>query len=868
MPTSAKVRTTPPSANDDRSGAYPRADLRTRYRRRAGTPSTGLRVALEERYRAEGHWQDLIALKQQRLADAPTPRARAEVLLELAEVLRDDLDDDAGALERLFEAFCEDPSYDAAVETLDELACDTGSLPAIAAAAATLADREQVPERELRMREHLVAWLRKLTGQGAAVVRNVERIRQIDPTSAAVHARQASIYHEGGAFRDERASIERALLTERRRDERLRLHLRLAALCEHALGDARSAKQHLCAALDLDPRSLDALRALVHLYEAEGAHAALAETLERLWTTASDVDERVAAARRLADLWARTFVRPAKAAATLEAALALRPDDASMLESLARCHALTQRWDALVATIDRQLALAVDDDARRALLRTKAETLETGVRDAAAALEAFARLEELTPGDAAIVAARARLAASAGHWREAASHLVRLADATRSARERARLYASAATMLAPPDRAPLEARELYERAVDLDDANHDVWSALVDGALRDGDHARAIEYLDRRARTTRAWQKKSRLYLEVARLRIAHLDDEAGAIAALEASLAADATNDEAVRALFVRYMQALRWRDAEPLCERLLVAARAKGAIADELALTRTAAQLATLLENPARAVEMAIAALELDPCGVDARQLLVEACHPCRDTDALATAQAVLERVAAEPHVLVAPARTMLAEIFVARRDLVTASKLFESTLGEIPDDRAALAGLADVRAARGDVLGACALRRRLADAADDTDRRVETLMRCGRALAAAGHLDEAIAELEHLRTLRPCDALVLEMLGGLYYRTERWQLLCSALRARADIARDPRERARFLYATGQVTLQQLGDRRAALKIFAAVVKLDASREDSAATLLRERAAGPVVAGTLPFAITPPGRAGRAPR
>src|SRR5208282_3091149 len=99
--------------------------------------------------------------------------------------------------------------------------------------------------------------------------------------------------------RSELHELDRAALSARRPEDRARLLVRMAALSQDAhASNPAEAKKHLAAAIQTDPRCIEALRALEAIHERENDAVGLAAILDRRGKATRDVGERVSILRR------------------------------------------------------------------------------------------------------------------------------------------------------------------------------------------------------------------------------------------------------------------------------------------------------------------------------------------------------------------------------------------------------------------------------------------------------------------------------------------------------------------------------------------------------------------------------------------
>jgi len=330
--------------------------------------------------------------------------------------------------------------------------------------------------------------------------------------------------------------------------------------------------------------------------------------------------------------------------------------------------------------------------------------------------------------------------------------------------------------------------------------------------------------------------------VELARLRAEALADPRGAFSAYERALSADPTNEDAARAVLEAYVQSERWSEALPLCELLVHAATRDGDEDRAFELLGLGARCAVADGNPQRALFTALAALELRPSSLLARERLIELWDGSRDGPGMSRVRATVEGLVSDPGAISAGALARLAEIARRMGRRGDAVILLERALTMESGNHDALARLADIHAEAGEWVRAAACKRSLALGTSNLDERFRFFVEGGEILAhRAGDLRGALREIEDARALRPDDAGVLHTLMALYGELEEWHLLADTLRAIADGQTDRARRAKSLFAMAQVAYDKLGDASWAVNVFGEVLDADVTRLDAFERIVR---------------------------
>ncbi|MDB4944672.1 MAG: hypothetical protein JWP97_4206 [Labilithrix sp.] len=762
---------------------------------------------------------------------AEEPSERAEIFVDIARRFRTELADGGQAIDALLEAWKLDPVLEAVLEELEPLVRAEGRWGELLETTRALAGAEQDPARSLAYSEAMVRWLTGDVPDPDLARQWLERIRQVDSTHWQVHLMQAAASREHGDLKRELDELDLAVLSARRRDDRARIHLTMAArYLDERTANLAEAKRHFTAASKLYPRAMEALRGLELVAQRENDKQALVDVLRRQADADLADDERVAVLLWLAKLEEEELRRPELAAKTLERVLAVVPDHPAALQAFERVLTAARAWSELAVVLERAALHGSDPALRKDRLERLGAVLEEKLGDVRAALATYERIAAQLPEDETVLAELARLAEKVGDVPAAVRYREQLADLAPVPSTRARMLVIAGQLLVPLDAA--SARRQFERAAAADPGNQAAWNALLWDARADGDVPRALRYLEERARGTSAPRARGAAYVELADAR-AKAGDEAGARDAYEQAAAADPANEAAAVALVPLLVDAERFAEAEQLCD-VAVAAAERDKDHDQLVLLRRAqARAAEALGKPERALAAMLAAYQVRPRSPDVREELVEMALPMRADPRILTARDALLAIAEQPDGLCLHGRAGLAEVLALTGEGERAAELYRSVLDEDPAHEGALAGLSRHHVAAGNAGAALGLRRQLAESVADPDERFAALIVVAEAAARLPESEAFAAEVYELaRQVRPRDLPTLHKLLALYPKQQKWASLFDVLRAIAEVDGDPRRRAKTLITMAQLAAAELGDRQAAVRHYELALDADAAQ------------------------------------
>ncbi len=809
---------------------------RSTTRRRPAADADPDQADLEDRYRAEGQWEDLVDLYAS-LIEVATREERRELYERLADVLWRELADAAAARNALIEALVLDPSDDGIADYLEDIALsrDGGWTALVDAITARILLCPDNPSKA-KLAERIVRWARGVMHDAATAERFLASMRGFDPAHPLVHERLAEVYQGVGAFDAQREALERALSRAERDEDRSKLHATLGALLEERKPNRKLAQQHYESALRIDPHSMPALEGLERFHRTDEDYPRLSQVLAAQVDAAQDTSDRVAALLRLGELLEKHFVRPGEAVARYELALELDPELDRAADGVERCWHSLREWGKLATALERRAAAAGDSPAAITALERLGEVRESKEQDLEAAFAAWRRVYELDTSHIVAIQRLARLSEKQGDVIGAAAYRARLADLADDPREKARIHVAVGEMLAPEDRDPACARIHFERAVEMDPRCAVAWEQLQKLALRSRDMMYATFCLERRAENADSVRVKAQLLVDLAKLRTS-LGDSRGALATYEYAFETDPTNEGTARAVLEDWVRREKWPEAQRACDLLVAAAARERDDRTLLKLLRLSTRIALALGDVNRTLVAAAAAVDLDPSDEGARDDVLHVCHQLRDRAAVREQVAALAAPLAKRAMdLSAEALVKLGEIRIATGDAAGGTEMLCLALARDGSHPAALAAIGDAFVERHDWGRAANCKHRLARVTPDAARRQALFleaadlweMRCNAPTRAA-------VVLEELQSAGQGDAAVLRRLVNLWGRLGNWEKLAAALLAMGELESEPARRAKHVYAAAGVVRERLGDRRRAAGLYEQVLDLDATRLDA---------------------------------
>ncbi len=254
----------------------------------------------------------------------------------------------------------------------------------------------------------------------------LEEIVEQDPGHARASQHLAKLYERI----DDHSALVRLLERSaegQRGEDRLKTLCRIAELYEVNLNDELEARRRYNAVLDQDPRSIEALRGLERLFSKNGRYQELLDNLEQQIERSATPRQKLGLLERIATLYDEEFLDHDKASEALERMLELDPNHERALTALVRHYRAQERWEDVVAILERHEKSLADPARKVQLLLEQAKVLAEQIGAPQRAIAAYDAVVRLDPEHGVALEALARLRESAGDADAALSAIEALA---------------------------------------------------------------------------------------------------------------------------------------------------------------------------------------------------------------------------------------------------------------------------------------------------------------------------------------------------------------------------------------------------------------------------------------------------------
>ena len=367
------------------------------------------------------HWPRATELLARRIALSTDPGRTTALRLELARILRDELDQPADAADALATLLRDDPDHRDAALQLDPLLEQLERWQALADHRSHLLDRTTDDDERAALLTRLAALLDARLGQPDLAFEPVVDLHHLQPDQTA-HLDELYRLAEAGdlwtrlldVLGDDAANAS-AL------EDRLALQLRMAKLVEEHLDAPRQAFAIYGEVFLADPRDPDVLAHLERIADLDpelwtdviALHDHLIRTLDE---DQQGPDVVVPAWWRVAEIQHLKLQRPDQAFETLRYALNL---GAASEDTLARLHQLaedTDQWQPLVVLHDERWRAATDPAVQVDILALNARLIAEKLHDLPLAFDQVVLAAQLDPDHAEVHERLYALAEELGLW--------------------------------------------------------------------------------------------------------------------------------------------------------------------------------------------------------------------------------------------------------------------------------------------------------------------------------------------------------------------------------------------------------------------------------------------------------------------
>jgi tetratricopeptide (TPR) repeat protein len=404
-------------------------------------------AVLEPVLKAAGAWERLIGAWRSLLEVTSEQEPRTALRMQIGDAFENMLADSDLAFDAYADAFREEPTHEPPLVSLERVARNLGAFDRLV----TLIEEQlgnvtaDSTARDLYLRVARI--YEEELGSNVDAIERFRRVLEIEPDhDGAIHALDR-LYQKEGMWSD----LAEILRAEVGRAEdaagRIPVLLRLGSLYETALDDVPSAIQVFKDVLLEQDEQVDAVAALVRLFEAGHERPQIGEILEPLYLERADWprlhgvleallpfkepgDDRTQHLHRLADLNLEKLSDEGRAFDWFATSFKETPEDEHARKEISRLAASTSRYADLVVTFTEGMHRTQDTELLKSLAHEMAVVYRTEIGEDESAERMYRYILEIDPVDAAALNGLDELYVAQHRWAELVEVLRREISAT------------------------------------------------------------------------------------------------------------------------------------------------------------------------------------------------------------------------------------------------------------------------------------------------------------------------------------------------------------------------------------------------------------------------------------------------------
>ena len=791
---------------------------------------------LEPLYEAASEFGKLHGIHEVQLTKLVGPDRQA-MYQRLAELAEGRLYDQGKAFHWWSEALVEDPRWDRALEESERLAGETGAwdnqVNAYTRALERTTDKEVKKLTLLRMARVHEFELR----DAARAVETHLRALEIEPKDPDALAALDRLYLGAGMYEDLAEILRRRIEVVQDTDEQLELYFRRGAIFSDALDDLDQALACYTSVLEQESRNRRALEAIESIHFRREAWPKLFETYEKLIDVAEADAEMADVYARMARIASEALQNEDKAIELWQRVLDIRGEDMQALQALAELCTRRERWEELVEILERQVAVAQQDQEQIRLYKTLGRIWENKLQRERNALDAWLAADRIDGNDLETLRALAHLYRSTQAWDELSQTLRRIIEVGQmtdaiSEAETIELYAQLGQLEGDVLGRVDDAVAAWRHVIAIDPSDFRALAALEGLFTREGRWEEAIDVLEKRALVLDDEVQRRDNLLQAASTWEEKVEDLTRAAQVYERVRASDPSNATASDRLEAIYQQQYKWTE---LVEVLLERSELRPNVEEQIQiLNRVAKIYESEIGDQESAFYVLQAAFKRDYAHDET----------ARELERLATAtnrwQELLDEYSNRVNELEREDRGSAADLWVKigrwyaehLSHLEYAIHSVQQALRIDPSHTGALGGMAELQRKRGSWSELIETLQRHAAVENNPEKKTELYIQLAELLERQMQdLGGSIHAYQQALTHGPSSLSALTALDRLYRRVEQWEPLIEVLNKRAELDTDELNIVRFRLEVGQIWDLRLFDAGQAIGAYQQVLHTDPS-------------------------------------
>ncbi len=597
----------------------------------------GALQTLEDFYRKQKKWGDLVGALARHAEVEQEPTARVDILLQLADTYETQIGDMAQATFAYQRALDTDERCIDAISALERLYRRTQAWDRLVEVLTKKAQVVEDTDQGIKLRLQVGELWEDRLGDNDRAIEAYKEVLSVDPQNLAALKALDTLFEKTGRMEEYLENLEHQLEVSPEGD-RAGIYQEMASTWEEKFGKPERAAEVLEKVLLIEDRNQKAYRDLERLYRQERKWESLVDTYRKHILVTNDGTERIDLYTKMGQVYEAELRDLDRAIDAFSDVLNIEPDHVDALAGLARLYEETEQWERAIDVMRRLVAVSADPKQKVDLNYRLGKIFDEQMKDPEPAQEYLVEALSQDPAHVPSMLSLLGLYKRRGDWMKAAQLMVRAEAATVNTLEKGRLLFDAAKIFQDKLGDEAQATDLYARVLQLDPEHVEAGEPLSELYFKREDWAPLVPILEMLARKA---DRKTNKELTLLNHRLAKAADKLGdnekALKYYKQSYDLDSTYLPTLidRAALLYKME--HWDDAFRIYQTILVHHRDAQKDDDIVDIFFRLGRIKLKLGERTKAVNMLEKALEIQPGHRATLQALIDLYTEAGDFEAV---------------------------------------------------------------------------------------------------------------------------------------------------------------------------------------------------------------------------------------
>jgi len=514
-------------------------------------------------------WEDLIDMYVAKVEESEDVDEAVELLVKVAKVYEEHLDDKEAAYEALSMAWSFDYGRRSTVVELERVTAATSKWNELLTAANEALGEAEDDETKIAICLACARWYGQKLDHPEYAIPYYEQIRALDPTNVKAMQSMAELYEATSQWDAMAQTLGQIVQLSSDPEVQAETYVKMGELSKGPLNVPDQAGSYFQKALDVSPSNIPALEALEGIERQRDNWPAVAGLLERKAAALEGPDEQLAAKLALAEVYEDRTMESDKAVAMYQEVRQTEEFNIDALKGLERLYARTERWQELLHILEVQFEVVTTEKERISILTRVAAMQEEEFVKYEKAAERLEQVLEIDPMHVDALSGLARLYRNLQKWDELLETYERHVNATPDRAEKIRNFkAMGETYYRDLDDAD-RAVDSYLNVLAIDEDDIEAVDALTRIYDKRGDHASALDMMEQLARLIQEPQQQVDLLYRMGRIYDQELADRHSALEKYQTAIDLEPAHLPSLEAMRLIHVDEGDWLAAARLLEQ-----------------------------------------------------------------------------------------------------------------------------------------------------------------------------------------------------------------------------------------------------------------------------------------------------------